>query len=165
MEYRELPETEALLNKWAPLQKWKSDPDAQRNYGFAPGNKHFINGKFESENRPGLSAVSTSPFPEKRVPRRGLMAVSPEDPAYMTLCKEQGLEHLISGGDSPLLPNGVRSAPMTPHLNGVGSPTMVTSASNNNSSNHPISPSSESGPAQARPLVNGVSGAVNGSTE
>ncbi|KAK3357429.1 hypothetical protein B0T25DRAFT_589702 [Lasiosphaeria hispida] len=173
MEYRELPEDESLLNKWTPLQKWKSDPDANRNYGFAPGNKHFTNGELISEDRPGLGAVSTTPFPEKRVPRRGLVAVFPDDPAYSALCKEQGLDHLLGDADSPLLPNGIRSSPVAANVNGgLRSPSsLVAAATTNNTSastsngqshgNQPISPSSESGPAQARPLVNGA----NGSTE
>ncbi|KAK0711185.1 hypothetical protein B0H67DRAFT_602009 [Lasiosphaeris hirsuta] len=160
MEYRELPEDESLLNKWTPLQKWKNDPDANRNYGFAPGNKHFINGELISEDRPGLGAVSTTPFPEKRVPRRGLVAVFPDDPAYSTLCKEQGLEHLLGEASSPLLPNGMRSSPAAPSVNGG-----LGISNGQIHGNQPISPSSESGAAQARPLVNGVNGVVNGSAD
>lgn len=168
MEYRELPENEALVNKWCPLQKWKNDPDAARNFGFAPGNKHFVNGELVSEDRPSVSVVSSTPFPEKRVPRRGLVAVSPDDPAYITICKEQGLDNLLRDGDSPLLPNGIRSSSMAPTVNGVGSPTSQVAAaisSGQTHGNHPISPSSETGAVQVWPLVNGVNGVVNGNTE
>jgi hypothetical protein len=171
MAYCELPESEALVNQWAPLQKWRNDPGANRNYGFAPGNRHFVNGELVSEDRPGFSTVSTTPFPEKRVPRRGLVAVLPDDPAYIALCKEQGLDHLVRDGNSPLLPNGIRSSSMAPIVNGLGSPTSLPATTTSNGSNgqthgnQPISPSSESGPAQARPLMNGVNGTVNGGTE
>ncbi|KAK0722382.1 hypothetical protein B0T26DRAFT_739637 [Lasiosphaeria miniovina] len=177
MAYRELPETDAQLGKWVP-QKWKSDPDANRFYGFAPSSKHFVNGELVSEDQPGLAAVSISPFPEKRVPRRGLVAVEMDDPAYSKLCKEQGLEDLASEGESPLLPNGVHSSPlsassrvMAASVNGLGPSTLVGAATTNgigsgsNRDNHPISPSSEPGPAQARPLVDGAQRMVNGGTD
>lgn len=177
MAYRELPETDAQLGKWVP-QKWKSDPDANRFYGFAPSSKHFINGELVSEDQPGLAAVSILPFPEKRVPRRGLVAVEMDDPAYSKLCKEQGLEDLASDGESPLLPNGVHSSPfsassrvMAASVNGLGPSTLVGAATTNgigsgsSHDNHPISPSSEPGPAQARPLVDGAQRMVNGGTD
>ncbi|EOO02857.1 putative ankyrin repeat protein [Phaeoacremonium minimum UCRPA7] len=53
--YRELPEHESQLSKWAPLQKWKIDPDANRFYGFAPRNKYYVNGQMVLEEKPGLS--------------------------------------------------------------------------------------------------------------
>ncbi|KAK3375157.1 hypothetical protein B0H63DRAFT_482014 [Podospora didyma] len=176
--YRELPENESQLIKSTPAQKWKNDPDANRFYGFAPSNKHFINGDLISEDTPGLCAVSTSPFPEKRVPRRGLVAVTPDDPDYHRLCKDQGLEYLLGDAHSPLLPNGVHSSPtsasshmMATSVNGLGSPALITPATTNGGGsrhghdNQPISPSSESGPAQGRPLANGVHETVNGSAE
>jgi len=173
MEYRELPEDQTQL-KWAPTQKWKSDPDANRSYGFAPGNKQYINGKLVSERKPGLCAVSRSPFPEIRVPRRGLVEVTPDDPDYDKICKEQGIGELVTATNSPLMPNGVHSSsPMSTssRVNGLQSPqassasapiTNGTGPGLNHDNNHPISPKSESGPAQARPLVNGDHGIVNG---
>ncbi|KAK1751672.1 hypothetical protein QBC47DRAFT_364035 [Echria macrotheca] len=163
MEYRELPENEADLNTWRSLQKWKNDPGSYRNRGFAPGKKHYINGEFVSEDGASLSAVSPSPFPEKRVPRRGLIAVSPDDPAFATLCKEQGLDDLVDRG-SPLLPNGIQASSMGHMVNGLGSPASPVTGVVNQHGNHPISPSSEAGPAQARPLVNGTNGMVNGNS-
>ena len=111
VEYRELPEDESqALSRKAP-QKWKQDADADRFYGFAPRNKYYINGVMVDEQRPGSSATSRTPFPEKRVPRRGLMQVYPGDADYVRLCREQGLEHLVNGSPSPSLPNGVHSSP------------------------------------------------------
>ncbi|KAK3692738.1 ankyrin repeat protein [Podospora appendiculata] len=180
MSYRELPEDEAQLSKWVPLQKWKSDPDANRFYGFAPSNKHFVNGELLAEDKPGLCAVSRSPFQEKKVPRRGLVAVGPDDPSYNGLCQEQGLEDMGGSPDTSFLPNGAHSSsPVSassrgtttttaPVTNGVRSPRLQhATAANGNSlgqrhGSQPISPSSESGPAQARPLVNGIHGMTNG---
>jgi len=130
-----------------------------------------VNGELISEDKPGLSAVSTTPFPEKRVPRRGLIAVTADDPAFVSLCKEQGLEHLVRDENSPLLPNGLHSSPMAPIINGLGSPTSIPATTTSNGGigqthgNQPISPSSESGPGQARPLVNGVNRVTNGGAE
>lgn len=164
MAYRELPEHESQFGKWAPLQKWKSDPNANRFHNFAPRNKYYVNGQLVHEETPGKTTVSTSPFPEKRVPRRGFQVVSTDDPDYPRLCQEQGLDHLLSGTNSPIIPNGVHGSPTaaTPNLslrssNGVTSP--ATANSNplvNGNGLHLMSPSSEPGPAQPRPIVNGV---------
>jgi len=164
MAYRELAEHESQLGKWTPLQKWKGDPDANRFHGFAPRNKYYVNGELVHEEMPGKCSISTSPFPEKRVPRKGFQEVSPDDPDYPRLCKEQGLEHLVSETNSPLLPNGVHSSPTiaTPNLipqapNGVTLPaTTPSNAAVNGNGHHPMSPSSEPGAAQPRPIVNGV---------
>ncbi len=163
--YRELPESEAQLSKWAPLEKWKNDPDADRFYGFAPSNKYYLNGELVSEDKPGLCPVSSSPFPEKRLPRRGLVVVNPDDPDYVRLCKEQGIEDVASATNSPLLPNGVHSSPTNAashhavqNINGVGSPARINTATVNGNGQHPISPTSEPGAAQP----NGTQGMVNG---
>ncbi len=92
MAYRELPENEAQLTKWAPTQKWKNDPDAHRFYGFAPRNKYYLNGTLVHEERPRLADVSKTPFPEKRVPRRGLTAVPPEDPRLRSALQGAGTQ-------------------------------------------------------------------------
>ncbi|KAB5558651.1 hypothetical protein GE09DRAFT_120791 [Coniochaeta sp. 2T2.1] len=165
--YRELPCNEAQLRTLTPLQKWKSDPDANRFYGFAPRNKYYVNGQLVREDTPGMSAVSKTPFPEKRVPRRGLQAVSPDDPEYSRLCREQGLDHLLSEAGSPLLPNGVHSSPASAASNlpprTFSGPTSPSSAhritTNGNGVLHrPMSPSSDPGAAKPRPLVNGING-------
>jgi hypothetical protein len=170
LEYMEIPETEQQAKQFVPLQKWKSDPDADANHGFAPGNKHFLNGELLSVDTAGFSEVSTTPFPERRVPRRGLLTVSPDDPSYVAICKEQGLHHLIGGGDSPLMPNGVHSSPVAHSVNGAASPSSLAASTREGSSRghnqaQPMSPSSEPGPAQARPLVNGVNGGMNGNAD
>lgn len=166
MAYRELPEHESQFGKWTPLQKWKRDPDANRFYGFAPRNKYFVGGELVREEKPGLCTVSTSPFPERRVPRKGFRAVSADDPDYARLCKEQGLEHLVTEANSPLLPNGVHSSPRSaasnlPHqsLDGGAGPSTTHSTAivnGNGNTHHPMSPSSDPGAAQPRPLVNGA---------
>ncbi|KAK4216106.1 hypothetical protein QBC37DRAFT_103922 [Rhypophila decipiens] len=170
MSYRELPESETQL-KWTATQKWKSDPDADRYHGFAPSNKQFINGKLVAERKPGLCAVSRSPFPEKRVPRRGLVEVLPDDPDYTRICKEQGIGEPTTATSSPLLPNGVHSSSpvsTSSRINGLPSDQSPAPAQTNGTSHrqshdsHPISPNSEIGPAQARTLVNGDHGIVNG---
>ncbi len=165
--YRELPEHESQLRTWAPLQKWKSDPNANRFYGFAPRNKYYVNGQLVREDVPGMAAVSKSPFPEKRVPRRGLQAVSPDDPDFTRLCREQGLEHLLSEAGSPLLPNGVHSSPASAVSNlpprtysGPTSPTSThrSTTINGHGAHRPMSPSSDPGAAKPRPLINGING-------
>lgn len=170
MSYRELPESETQLT-WTPTQKWKSDPDANRFYGFAPSNKQFINGKLVSERKPGICPVSRSPFPEKRVPRRGGLAeVLPDDPEYSRICREQGITDPPTANSSPLLPNGVHSSSPVSNasrVNGIPSdqtPARATNGARHGQSHdaHPISPNSEPGPAQARTLVNGDHGIVNG---
>lgn len=172
MAYRELPERESQLLSWTPLQKWKNDPDAHRFMGFAPRNRYFVNGSLVHEERPRLSPISKTPFPENRVPRRGLLAVSPGDPDYAHLCKEQGLEHLLDA-PSPLLPNGIHSSPTSPgstirpnrEINGIASPSRTMNRSLNSSGHHSISPSSEAGAPQSRALVNGINGTAHGDAE
>jgi hypothetical protein len=166
--YRELPEHESQLRTWAPLQKWKTDPDANRFYGFAPRNKYYIDGQLIREDVPGMSAVSKCPFPEKRVPRRGLQAVSPDDPDYSRLCREQGLDHLLSEAGSPRSLNGVPGSSPTSAVsnlpprtfNGPTSPltTHRIVTANGNGTHRPMSPSSDPGAAKPRPLVNGING-------
>jgi hypothetical protein len=173
MAYCELPENEMQSTSWTPHQKWRRDPEANGLNRFAPRNKHYINGELVSEDKPSLREASTSPFPRQRVPRRGFVAISRDDPAYGRLCKEQGLGDMMVDAESPLLANGVHSShtSTSPHaatavVNGMASPTLITTATTNGVGNHqPISPSSEAGPAQARPLVNGFHGMLNSSTD
>ncbi|KAH6850184.1 hypothetical protein B0I37DRAFT_352699 [Chaetomium sp. MPI-CAGE-AT-0009] len=169
--YCELPENELQSITWTPRQKWRHDPVANGLRGSAPSNKHYVNGKLVSEDKPSLREASTSPFPRQRVPRRGLVAAAPEDPAHASLPKELLEDHLMIDAESPVLPNGVHTSPtgVSSHaavarVNGVRPPALVTTIAANGAGNHPISPSSEAGPAQARPLVNGTHGTVT-STE
>lgn len=151
--YRELPEHESQLSKWGPLQKWKIDPDADRFYGFAPRNKYYVNGQMVLEEKPGLSRVSKTPFPEKPVPRRGFVAVAPDDPDYARLCREQGLDQILSGLQTPPLVNGTHSSPtsvLSTHAlppNGDVSPGHPTT--NGNGFHAAI---------QDKPIANGING-------
>ncbi|KAM5351358.1 hypothetical protein ACJ41O_004081 [Fusarium nematophilum] len=126
VEYRELLETDAQINGWRTAQKWKQDPDAGRFHGFAPRSKYYLNGVLVGEDMPQLAQTSKTPFPEKRVPRRGLVQVYPDDPEYTRICLDQGLEHLVNGHLSPPLVNGIHSSPISqksvtggPVLNGT----------------------------------------------
>jgi hypothetical protein len=170
--YCELPENEMQSISWTPRQKWRNDPDANGLRGFAPGNKHYVNGLLVSEDKPSLREASASPFRRQRIPRRGFVAVSREDPAYTRFSKEQGLDDAAADAESPVLPNGVHTSPTggaSSHaavttVNGLRPAALVTTMTTNGAGNHPISPSSEAGPAQARPLINGTHGTLN-STE
>ncbi len=78
----------------------------------------YVNGEFKREKLPWNCPMSSTPFPEKRVPRKGLQQVYPDDPEYARLCKEQGLEHLLAKRQtqkSPSLPNGVHPSPPMSH--------------------------------------------------
>jgi hypothetical protein len=172
MAYCELPEDGVQPISWTPHQKWKSDPEVNDLHGFAPSNKHFINGELVSEDKPSLRQASSLPFRRQRVPRRGFVAIPRDDPAYGRLCKEQGLNGRVTDAESQVVPNGVRSSPtsVSSHMavaaaDGPDSPRLNTTAMTNGTSNQPISPSSESGPAQARPLVNGIHGTLNSSSD
>jgi len=145
--YRELPKHAEQLRTWGSTQKWKGDPDADSRHGFAPRNKYYINGQYVGEERPGFSDTSNDPFPESPVPRRGLMAVRPDDPDYAKICQEQGLRHLLKG-QSPAFPNGLHSPASSAGLNGdYAHPRPVNGTS---------TPKLFSPTAEQKPLVNGV---------
>lgn len=112
VEYRELLENEAQAIGWQTPQKWKQDPNMDRYFGFAPRHKYYLNGTFVKEDLPSEHAVSKIPFPDIRLPRRGLVQVAPDDPDYERICIEQGLVHLVKKTESPSLPNGIH-APVT----------------------------------------------------
>lgn len=131
--YRELIENEAQARTWQATKKWKQDPDGNRFGGkFAPRNKYYINGVLVGEDTPTIAETSRTPFPEKRVPRRGLLQVLPHDPDYTRICMEQGLQHLIVGHKSPSLPNGVH----TPPASHADLPITGTSPSENDTKEH-----------------------------
>ncbi|XP_044724277.1 ankyrin repeats (3 copies) domain-containing protein [Hirsutella rhossiliensis] len=131
VEYRELLESEEQAIGWKSAQKWKQDPGAERFYGFAPRNKYYVNGEMVGEDVPARHQTSKTPFPEARVPRRGLVQVFPDDPDYERICLDQGLDHLIKGPHTPPVVNGVHSSPSSqtttpakPVVNGAnGHPT------------------------------------------
>ena len=131
VNYQELPEHESQLLTWgdtgAACKRWKSDPGAEARHGFAPRAKYYINGELVGEHMPKTALTSKTPFDLDRVPRRGLVAVKPDDPHYARLCREQGLEHLLAGTPSPGLPNGVHGSPLNhkmgpPGANGTVNP-------------------------------------------
>lgn len=122
VEYRELAESEADLHSLKGGQKWRQDPDADRFAGHAPRYRYFVNGSQVGEDLPIVSAVSNTPFPEKRVPRRGgLIAVLPGESDYERLAVEQGLEHLVQNSpQGQQMPNGIHSSsPTQPMANGT----------------------------------------------
>ena len=108
--YKELLEPDAPVAGSGYKAKWKQDPDAARYHGFAPRHKYFINGVMTGEQIATPYETSKSPFPERRVPRRGLVQVYPDDPDYVRICLEQGLEELVKDRTSPSLANGIHSA-------------------------------------------------------
>ncbi|KAL2156133.1 hypothetical protein VTH82DRAFT_878 [Thermothelomyces myriococcoides] len=167
MAYCELPENEAECARWTPSQKWRQDPDADGLGGFAPSNKHYINGELVSEDKPSLAEASPLPFRRQRLPRRGFGAVSREDSTSTRLSKEQGQDSPMVDAESPILPNGVHASPSRAHsdaestaVNGRRWPALVSPATNGAGS-HPISPTSEAEAPQARPLVNGTHDTVH----
>lgn len=151
VEYRELIETEAQAMGFMTLQKWKSDPDADRFHGFAPRHKYYIGGVMVGEDVPSFAQTSKTPFPERRVPRRGLVQVSSDDPEYARLCTEQGLGHLVKASSSPGLPNGVHSSPSSQNL-----ATPAKSILNGTNGHSMFNPGAENGPNGR--LLNGVHG-------
>ncbi|KAF4983342.1 hypothetical protein FZEAL_1234 [Fusarium zealandicum] len=124
VEYRELLETEEQSLGWRTAQKWKQDPDADRFHGFAPRAKYYLNGIIMGEDLPQLAQTSKTPFPEKKVPRRGLVQVYPDDPEYSRICVEQGLEHLVNGHLSPPFLNGIHSSPISQKSMTSGGPLL-----------------------------------------
>ncbi|KAL2271651.1 hypothetical protein VTJ83DRAFT_1022 [Remersonia thermophila] len=160
MVYCELPENELQCTSWVPPQKWRRDPDANSAAGFAPRNKHYINGELVSEDKPALLSTSPSPFQRPRSARRRYFSAPYHgSPTAKSSCKEQDADTEMTGVDSPQLPNGLQS----PHTetgttNGAGSPTPVSTAMTNGTGGALISPPAEAISGDARPLVNGVHG-------
>ncbi|KAK4190108.1 hypothetical protein QBC35DRAFT_378900 [Podospora australis] len=183
IQYREF----AADGGWITEKKYKSDPDAARYLGYVPNTKHYLNGQLLPGSKSGAQVAVTSsvPFQTHKVVRRGWTAVSPDDPEYSALLsKQQSRDGSVGDMASPRLANGAHnSSPMSTsshHMmpgvtNGVRSPVLATAtaaAPNGAPAHHhhhaldqPISPTSESGPAQARPLANGTHGLTNGDNE
>lgn len=150
--YRELFESDQEATKWVKESKWPHDPGSERYAGHAPRCKFFVNGVFVGEELPTVYQTSSRPFPEVRVPRRGLMQVSRNDPAYERICKEQGLEHLLNGRRTPMLPNGVHSSP-TSQTSSTALAEPLVNGTNGHSTTH----------ERASPRLGAVNGAtVNG---
>lgn len=106
VEYRELATGESTL---LPPRKWKADPGIERFCGFAPRHKYYVNGVMVREEMPTFAETSKTPFPERRVPRRGLVQVFPDDPDYVRICLEQGLDELVK--DRMIVNGGTHSSP------------------------------------------------------
>ncbi|KFA78016.1 hypothetical protein S40288_05243 [Stachybotrys chartarum IBT 40288] len=153
--YREVAESETQQMGARILSKWKQDPDADRYHGFSPRNKYYVNGVMVDEDMPKPYQTSKTPFPEKRVPRRGLVQVFPDDPDYDQVCKEQGLEHLLKNGSTTPLPNG----DLSPTSTAVTMPIMNgTNGTNGTNSTNGTNGHTEHGMANTTPLVatNGI---------
>ena len=119
---KELPLKDKTGKQLPP--RWKQDPLwSNRNYGAPPGSLVFTNGVQVSEFKTGYPAkTSRTPFPERRVPRRGIKVVNPDDPDYVRLCHEQGLEHLLDGVE-PFSTSCLENAALTPVTPGNTEPT------------------------------------------
>jgi len=100
-----------------------------------------------------MGLMSKTPFPVSRVPRRGLVAVQPEDPDYVRICTEQGLEHLLHETPSPGLPNGVNGSACLG--NEMGPPG--TNGALHSPKSHPLPLVNGNGTSSAPP-VNGING-------
>ncbi|KAF4333918.1 nasopharyngeal carcinoma susceptibility LZ16 [Fusarium beomiforme] len=160
VEYRELLETEAQSRGWGTCQKWKQDPDSARYNRLAPRCKYYLNGVFVGEDKPQIAQTSSTPFPDKKVPRRGLVQVFPDDPDYTRICLEQGLEHLINDHLSPPLVNGIHSSP-------ISQKSMASGGAPVNGMIKALTPGSESLTtltAGHETIVNGINGTTNGNS-
>ncbi|KAL6810958.1 hypothetical protein GGI42DRAFT_204116 [Trichoderma sp. SZMC 28013] len=153
VEYCELMENE---QQWASASKWKQDPDAGRYHGLAPRHKYYVNGVMVEEELPTLSQTSRTPFPETRVPRRGLTRAYPEDTDYNALCLTQGLGHLIKDTTSPSpLPNGIHSSPISPTSAPRPKPTM------NGTNGHAAQDEVKDEAAMDSGITNGINGSTS----
>lgn len=153
--YRELQEPETsstgfrvVSKQFRYLAKHLSDPNMERYHGRAPRYRWYLNGSFVEEDLPKQAITSHLPFNERPVPRRGLLAVNPNDPDYLKICREQGIAPLIKGQPSPTLTNGTREdsvhGGLSQKVNGInGSHGAVSSLED---------------PAKARQPLNGVNG-------
>jgi len=110
---------------------------------------------------PQLAQTSSTPFPDKKVPRRGLVQVFPDDPDYARLCLEQGLEHLVNGHLSPPLINGIHSSPISQKSMVSGGPLNGTFNALTPGSTTESLPVSTAGHDT---LTNGINGNMNGTS-
>jgi hypothetical protein len=117
VNYRELVEGP----NWPPRPgKWRQDPGTDPNQMFHPAPKSYVNGVFVKQAEQKIARTQDRPFQkaEGRVPRKGYRQVYPDDPEYETLCKEQGLYHL--------LPTRESSATDPAHVNDMTPPNFET---------------------------------------
>ncbi|KAJ6446555.1 ankyrin repeat protein [Purpureocillium lavendulum] len=138
VEYRELCESEQEVNQFVKTKwKWRDDPTMAHYGRHAPRFKYYINGVFVREQLPTTNPMRREPWPEVRVPRRGLVQVLPEDPDYERICKEQGIEPRVTGRQTPSLPNGVHSSPISQTSTASAQQPLVN-GTNGHSSNEPV---------------------------
>jgi hypothetical protein len=157
--YRELGPT-----TWPPAPpKWKQDPDAEANFGYAPGTKTYINGCLVDNGKAKLAVTSTTPFPAApRVPRwDGIVEVLPHYKDYENICKEQGLDHLLQGVNCPsnIEQNGIGNSNA---LNGTVCDTPLESNISTNGDMHHNSDSLVMHVATYNGLPNGVGSIIRG---
>lgn len=151
VQYREIPPDSSWLEKLTFPGKWRQDPDAGSNYGFAPGAKTYTNGVFIHEDKPRLAETSKTPFPDCRVPRIGLRQVFPNDPDYEKICIEQGLHHLVQARDHAI--NG--------HVTLLNGSMGITPPESTNGETHRISdPPSLGLPIVSNDVPNGINGVL-----
>ncbi|CAK7563328.1 MAG: hypothetical protein SEPTF4163_001195 [Sporothrix epigloea] len=112
--YRELPENEMQLMSVASTAKWKNDPDAAQLYGFAPGPKYYVDGFLVGQQRTGMTVPCQTPPREVRVPRRGLVAVSYDDPDFAILSKAMGVDPFTFPGYASFVAKQQKGAPPSP---------------------------------------------------
>ncbi|POS75794.1 hypothetical protein DHEL01_v205810 [Diaporthe helianthi] len=160
--YEEIPETVEQYEKGDYPSRWKNDPDADRYMGFCPRPKYYMNGHLVREGKVDVNTVSRTPWPEQRVPRSGLTAVSPTNPNYVRLAKEQGLSHLFSGLRTPPNTTAARGSPgqlfSQRAFQGVNddlSPPQSDATTYVNGNGHQPRSSTGSAGEQEKPLVNG----------
>jgi hypothetical protein len=153
--YRELQEPEGsspgfkvVSKPFRYLAKHLADPNMERYHGRAPRWRWYLNGNFVEEDLPKRAITSNLPFNERPVPRRGLLAVNPDDPDYLKICHEQGITPLIKSQPSPTLTNGIRdnmlNAVTSQKVNGI-----------NGSNGAMLSPED---PAKRSHVLNGING-------
>ncbi|KAI3395285.1 hypothetical protein diail_1483 [Diaporthe ilicicola] len=161
--YEEIPETVEQYERGEFPSRWKDDPDADRYMGFCPRPKYYVNGQLVREGKVDVNTVSRTPWPEQRVPRSGLTAVSPTNPNYVRLAKEQGLSHLFSGLRTPPNTTAARASPNRLFSqrafqgpNEDLSPPQSDSTTFVNGDGHQPRSSTGSAGEQEQPLVNGA---------
>jgi hypothetical protein len=119
--YEELrvPQTSAQLGQPFVLQKWKLDSDTLPDQNFAPPPKYFINGNFVRQGDLPMTRLTKEAPPLDLFPRRGgLIRVYPGESDYEEVCRQQGLDHLLSGYQT--------TSPTNPVLDGISHPKELT---------------------------------------
>lgn len=130
VKYREL-----CLDPTIPTRgKWRDDPDTDPNQAFIPQPYIYMNGNFIKQRETPYTRMSSTPFEERRVPRRGLIQVFPGEPDYFTLAKEQGLYHLLPPEMQIKSEQKAQEKECPTQVNGITPPNSVQSKSINGGS-------------------------------